>query len=318
MGDAVVTGAGISVAVREFGGSGVPILLLHGAGHTLVDMAPLAGQLTCDHRVVAMDLRNHGRSGEGPWKWDQVLADIRAVVEALELTRPIVVGHSLGGMLAAMYANQFSDITAAVNLDGYGAGRPEDYAVDPADAVQLGELLRSSAEREIEESGRARSAEDIRPLRDGWTAAAGALGLDTALAVEAFDRKLLNEGGGMFMFRPGPQQLRELRVALDGLNLRALYRRCSIPQLLCVATRDQEDSSLPEALRSLIATYRGAVIRELRLISEADPNLRLVELDASHSLIYECPGLIAEQIRSFAAGWGVLTAAVGSNGRTRA
>ena len=300
--DAVVARAGIHLAVREFGGSGVPILVLHGAGNTLVDMAPLASHLMSDHRVVGMDLRNHGRSGDGPWQWDDVLADIRAVVDDLEMVRPLVVGHSLGGMFAAMYAERYGDVAAAVNLDGHGAGRPEDRVEDPAQAARFRALLHSIEERVVEELSRPRSAQEIERDRDQWVAGAQALGLEPELAAEAFDRKLLDVGGGTYTLRPEGAQLRQLRTALDDLDVVDLYRRSSLPQLVYLATRDQPDPAAPEELRELTAIYRRALTQELRLITQTRRNVQLIELDATHGLIYECPQLIADQIREFALG----------------
>ena len=67
-----------------------------------------------------MDLRGHGESGEAPWSWEAVLADVAAVVEEFGLHRPVIVGHSLGGMVAALWAGEHPECPLAVNLDGHG------------------------------------------------------------------------------------------------------------------------------------------------------------------------------------------------------
>src|SRR5690348_1161680 len=127
----VVTRSGIDLAVCDFGGGGPSLLLLHGAGNTLADLVLLAADLAADHRVVAMDLRNHGRSGDGDWTWEGVLADIDAVLGELGLSKPVLVGHSLGGMLAVLYSHRRLGVAGAVNLDGFGSGTPEQYDMDP-------------------------------------------------------------------------------------------------------------------------------------------------------------------------------------------
>jgi pimeloyl-ACP methyl ester carboxylesterase len=76
------------------------LLLVHGAGGNLATMTTLAHALSSAHRVVTVDLRGHGRSGDAPWDWDAVLDDLAVVVDVLGLVRPAVVGMSLGGMAA--------------------------------------------------------------------------------------------------------------------------------------------------------------------------------------------------------------------------
>lgn len=296
MADLVVAGAGVDLAVRDFGGSGSPLLLLHGAGNTVVDMAPLAGHLAAGHRVVGMDLRNHGRSGDGPWMWDGALADVNAVVEALELDSPVVVGHSLGGMLAALYAQRYGGIAAVVNLDGFGEGTPPSDDLTEAEALRLRELLRTAGEQSIAAFGWARSASEVTAERDAWVAGAQSLGLDAELAAEAYDRRLTRNEDGSFSVRPTRARLEEIRLAVESLDLLPLYREATVPHLVYVALHLGLEG-LPEELRPLVAARSRGLRRQLQLLAQEQSNLRVVEIEASHGLVYECPGQIAEQIR---------------------
>jgi len=67
----------------------------------------------------AFDLRGHGKSGgtvEGATMQDYV-DDVRTVVMELGLNNPIVIGHSMGGLIALMYSAQYGS-SATVSLDG--------------------------------------------------------------------------------------------------------------------------------------------------------------------------------------------------------
>src|SRR5439155_15644826 len=88
---------GLEIAAIDFGGSGDPIILLHGAGGNAVTLSDLASHLAPRH-CVAVDLRGSGQSDRPPeYRWDDYLHDVDAVVEALGLKKPAVAGHSFGG-----------------------------------------------------------------------------------------------------------------------------------------------------------------------------------------------------------------------------
>lgn len=120
-----VTGSGgLRLHVREWGNpEGPPILFVHGVAQChMCWEKQVAGELGRDFRLVAPDLRGHGMSDKPgtpdhyaePELWAQ---DIAAVIETLELDRPVLVGWSLGGMVACDYLLHVGeDAVAGLNL----------------------------------------------------------------------------------------------------------------------------------------------------------------------------------------------------------
>src|SRR5438128_1702358 len=96
----------IRLHLRDWGGEGPPLLLLHGLASSCHIWDLVAPQLRQVSRVIALDQRGHGESEktEGGYDFASVTADLRAVVEALQLERPILVGHSWGGNVVVEYA----------------------------------------------------------------------------------------------------------------------------------------------------------------------------------------------------------------------
>jgi pimeloyl-ACP methyl ester carboxylesterase len=101
-------------------GDAPPIVLIHGAGVNLEDMRLALGEpLSARHRVVLVD-----RAGLG-WSKRKTRDDsapqfqaaiLREVLDQLGIARAIIVGHSWGGALAASFALDYPDRTAALIL----------------------------------------------------------------------------------------------------------------------------------------------------------------------------------------------------------
>ena len=89
---------GVTLAGFDWAGAGAPILLAHGTGfHARVWDA--VARLLPGRRVIALDLRGHGRSSKPapPYHWRGFAEDTVALVHALDLHGVIGVGHSMGG-----------------------------------------------------------------------------------------------------------------------------------------------------------------------------------------------------------------------------
>lgn len=96
--------AGISTAVLD-GGDGPPIVLLHGQGEFAATWRRVIPELARTHRVLAPDLPGHGASDSGsPLDRDHVLHWLEELIDTTCDEPPIVMGHLLGGAIAARFA----------------------------------------------------------------------------------------------------------------------------------------------------------------------------------------------------------------------
>ena len=102
--------AGVSTAVLE-GGSGAPIVLLHGPGEFAAKWRRVIPDLVKTHRVIAPDLPGHGASHLLGGRMDSygMLAWLGGLIERSCPSPPTVVGHVLGGAIAARFGIAHGD-----------------------------------------------------------------------------------------------------------------------------------------------------------------------------------------------------------------
>jgi 3-oxoadipate enol-lactonase len=108
---------GIEVFYERLG-SGPPLLWLNGSGSTVAQVAPLLRPYTDRFDVVIHDQRGLGRTEvpPGPYSMADYSADALALLDALELERPLVLGISFGGMVAQELAITAPDRLARLAL----------------------------------------------------------------------------------------------------------------------------------------------------------------------------------------------------------
>lgn len=92
-------------------GHGRPLVLLHGITLSALTWHHQVEDLAGPFRVLAVDHRGHGTSkaGDGGWELERLALDVRELLEHLDLHDAILVGHSMGGMVALRFALDHRD-----------------------------------------------------------------------------------------------------------------------------------------------------------------------------------------------------------------
>lgn len=107
---------GVALAYEEAGNGDPPMLLVHGwcCDHTY--FTPQFEHFRHKHRVVAVDLRGHGQSDKPQQDYSMAMFadDLAWLCEQLEVKNPVIIGHSMGGVIATALAAQHPDLPAAI------------------------------------------------------------------------------------------------------------------------------------------------------------------------------------------------------------
>jgi pimeloyl-ACP methyl ester carboxylesterase len=251
-------------------GEGRPIVLLHGITLQGSIWSPQFHQLADTHRVIACDLRGHGRSEAGTdgFGLDMLARDLRTVLETLDLREAIVVGHSMGGMAIMQFCGDHTDV-----LDKRVAGLA--FVATAADPVVpepvIGAIRRFSGYSVSRiETGRRVLHYKWRDNDVSWLLCRLAFGREpTAKAVEQVRSMISSVGPESFQPSFAGILVHDAREALEATD---------IPSVVVVGTRD---------LLTPVASARG--------IAALMPHAELHVLrDAGHQIMQERPNELAE------------------------
>jgi pimeloyl-ACP methyl ester carboxylesterase len=99
---------GIRCHYLRTGGAKPPVVLLHGLMGSGACWTPLARALEGEFDVILPDARGHGGSSapHHGYRYDDLASDVVALIRSLDLSRPVLLGHSMGGMTAAVVASR--------------------------------------------------------------------------------------------------------------------------------------------------------------------------------------------------------------------
>ncbi len=280
--DLFIDSGGVRLAVRDYGGRGQPLVFVHGGpGPNLTSWDAFARRMVGPFRAVAYDQRGHGQSDDAEdYSYDALAGDIQAIVEALRLNEPIVVGHSWGGLIGLKYAALYSSCAGVVCVDGFSIGKQKKMTED--DFVRLEEQLRTHPviSRAIEFAGTPAELDDlldwVRTKATSDPSEPSAVGLRRGF-VEGSDGLLrLHHSIDHFMAMPRAVEEHDL----PGLDT---YNAIRCPVLLAAAT---EGGYKRNEVENVLSLY---------------PKLQVEWLKCGHGVQFERPDELADVIIDFAA-----------------
>ncbi|GIH69578.1 alpha/beta fold hydrolase [Sphaerimonospora thailandensis] len=122
---------GIRLAYRVYGRADAPpLVLLHALGEDSTDWNGVIDAFAAHRRVYALDLRGHGRSDwPGEYGLELMRDDVLGFLDTLSLARVDVIGHSMGGMVAYLLAEEHPGRVGRLALEDIGAPMPRERRV---------------------------------------------------------------------------------------------------------------------------------------------------------------------------------------------
>ncbi|MCE5283541.1 MAG: alpha/beta hydrolase [Deltaproteobacteria bacterium] len=119
--------SGVRLHYETSGAGGVPVVLVHGYGMSSAVWEKVLPLFPADCRLFALDLRGFGRSEkpETGYGCPELADDIGAFMDALGLSRAVLVGHSFGGLVLQHFAARHPErVLALVLANTFAATAP--------------------------------------------------------------------------------------------------------------------------------------------------------------------------------------------------
>lgn len=248
-------------ALATEAGDGPPVLCAHGSLMDRSMYAPQLDALSDDYRIAAYDLRARTERYHPRYDLWDLVEDCRAVMEGLDMDKPVLVGMSMGGFMALRFAMEYADQLSGLVLI--------DSMAEPHDPDDV-ELYRGMVEEVRDEAVAPRSlAETVTHFLFGET-------------TREENPELVEHWVDRWATYPGEALYYEIESWLDRGDVTDDVADLDIPALVI---HGEEDPSIdPE---------HGDQTAE-----ELDANLEMIP-EAGHTSNLERPELVNEAMRDF-------------------
>lgn len=117
--EGTLTPNGVQLHYWRTGGEKTPLVMAHGLSDNGLAWSRLAHVLAPTFDLIMVDARGHGLSDkpETGYAPTEHMRDLAGVIEALQLERPIVIGHSMGAVTASMVTAEYPGLVRAAILE---------------------------------------------------------------------------------------------------------------------------------------------------------------------------------------------------------
>jgi non-heme chloroperoxidase len=289
----------VRLEVLDWGGTGDPMLLLAGGGHTAHVFDNFAPKLTAHNHVYGMTRRGFGASGfaaaEDPG--ERLGEDVLAVIDSLKFKKAILVGHSFAGMELSWMANRHPErVAGLVYLEaGYS------YAFDNGKGAEMVEMMKLQSPVAPPPgpadlaSFKALQAYDERV--DGYRMPEAELRQQREAAPDGLVGKYRDDAGGALLMKviQNPKK----------------YTAIPAPALFIFADPHGQgawaDKSTDPAVKAAAKAYSAAldplVEKQEKSVKEGLPGARVVIIPGAHHLVFlSNEDQVLKEMRGFLAG----------------
>lgn len=139
-----VDGREMNVLVTGTGSQDVVLLPGFGTASPVLDFEPLVADLAKDHRVIVVEPFGYGLSDgtDRERTTRNIVSEVHAALQALDVDRYILMGHSIAGLYGIEYANRYPDeVSAFIGIDTSVPGQPNMDTVFPTDLMGAAKSL---------------------------------------------------------------------------------------------------------------------------------------------------------------------------------
>ncbi|XP_053194692.1 serine hydrolase-like protein isoform X1 [Scomber japonicus] len=267
---------------------GRPVLCLHGWADNCGTFNTLIPHLPKECRYVAVDLPGHGLSSHRPpgvfYSFSAYVADVRRVVNGLQWTKFSIIGHSMGGNIAAMFSALHPEmVEALILLDAFG--------FLPINPTEISKVMRQGMDEMLQFE---KQTEDKRRLYTYEKAVERLLAANPTLSEESVN--ILLERGLVQVERAGFEFSRDLRINFKNIE------RVSLEQSLEMQSRIQASILVILADEGFGKTFPESdqqKVTNTLLQGYRDRNHTVVTVPGNHHVHLNNPEVIAPFVSNF-------------------